>query len=154
MRFRKVKNGKLLFYPEDQYKIMWDLFITLILMISCIITPYNIAFSSDQDGKEPIQWRVINYSIDLLFAIDIIVIFNSCYYDEDFVIVEDRKTIAKDYISSWLVIDLVAILPLELILKQKSNSIEMVRIARMGRMYKMIKMAKILRVLKIIKQRS
>lgn len=123
-------------------------------MISCIITPYNIAFSSDENGKEPLQWRIINYTIDILFAIDIVIIFNSCYYDEDFMIIEDRKIIAKDYIQSWLIIDLVAILPLELILNTNNSSIEMVRIARMGRMYKMIKMAKILRVLKIIKQSS
>lgn len=44
MRFRQNKRA-LLFYPEDQYKIYWDLFITFILLASCLITPWRIAFS-------------------------------------------------------------------------------------------------------------
>lgn len=44
MRYRQNKKP-FLFYPEDQYKIYWDLFITVILLASCIITPWRIAFS-------------------------------------------------------------------------------------------------------------
>ena len=151
MRFRKHKKGSWLLYPEDQNKVSWDLFITFILMISCILTPYNIAFIDD----EPLHWKIINFTIDSLFAIDIIVIFQSCYYDDEFVIVENRWMIAKEYLKSWFIIDLVAILPFDVIFKSAgANSVDMIRLARMGRMYKMIKMAKILRVLKIIKQRS
>jgi hypothetical protein len=63
--------------------------------------------------------------------------------------------IAKEYLKSWFIIDLVAILPFDYIFKSAgAGSVDMIRLARMGRMYKMIKMAKILRVLKIIKQRS
>ena len=152
MRYRKHKKGSWLLYPEDPHKVSWDLFITLILMISCILTPYNIAFIDD---PEPLHWMIINYTIDTLFAIDIIVIFQSCHYDDEFVIVENRWMIAKEYLKSWFIIDLVAILPFDVIFKSAgAGSVDMIRLARMGRMYKMIKMAKILRVLKIIKQRS
>ena len=50
MRFRMNKKKNLL-YPEDTFKVNWDLFITLILLISCITTPFRIAFG---DLKEPI----------------------------------------------------------------------------------------------------
>jgi len=151
MRFRKHKKGSWLLYPEDQNKVSWDLFITLILMISCILTPYNIAFIDE----EPLSWKIVNITIDSLFAIDIIIIFQSCYYDDEFVIVENRWMIAKEYLSGWFLVDLVAILPFDAIFKSTgAGSVDMIRLARMGRMYKMIKMAKILRVLKIIKQRS
>jgi len=39
MRLRKKKK-QYLFYPEDYCKQHWDLFITLVLLTSCIITPY------------------------------------------------------------------------------------------------------------------
>ena len=34
-------------YPEDHMKVQWDLFITLILLISCMHTPLKIAFQGD-----------------------------------------------------------------------------------------------------------
>ena len=43
MRFRSDKKQCIL-YPEDTQKTYWDIFITLILLISCIITPWRIAF--------------------------------------------------------------------------------------------------------------
>lgn len=120
-------------------------------MVSCILTPYNIAFIDE----EPIGWTIVNMTIDTLFAIDIIIIFQSCYYDDEFVIVENRWMIAKEYLRGWFLVDLVAIVPFDSIFKASgAGSVDMIRLARMGRMYKMIKMAKILRVLKIIKQRS
>ena len=79
-----------LIYPEDQKKIYWDLFITMVLLISCIITPWRIGFV-DSKESEPLEWEIINYLIDSLFLMDIIIIFFSAYHDDDFNIVEDRK---------------------------------------------------------------
>ena len=52
-------------------------------------------------------------SIDLMFLLDILVIFNCAFYDDEFVIVQNRKIIAKDYLQSWFAIDFLAIVPLE-----------------------------------------
>jgi hypothetical protein len=78
MRFRQKKSDRLL-YPEDQGKVYWDLFIALVLIISCILTPYSIAF--DQNSR---AWDFLGYTIDVLFFIDIMVIFNSAFYDDEF----------------------------------------------------------------------
>jgi hypothetical protein len=53
------------------------------------------------------------------------------------------------------VIDLLAIMPFELILQGTTDNYQdIVRFARIGRMYKLIKMIRLIRVLKIVKQRS
>ena len=39
----------------------------------------------------------INFSIDILFLVDILVNFNTAYYDEMAVIIRDRKKIAENY---------------------------------------------------------
>ena len=149
MSYRGNKKEWLL-YPEDSAKVNWDLFITNILFISCMITPWRIAFG---EAEDPIEWKIINYSIDGCFVIDIIVIFFSAYYDEEFIIVEDRKQIAKYYLQGWFAIDLLAIIPFDEMFKS-DNYGEFVRIARVGRMYKLIKMTRLLRILKIVKERS
>ena len=32
-------------YPEDDYKVNWDLFITIVLLFTCIETPLRVAFN-------------------------------------------------------------------------------------------------------------
>ena len=42
----------LLFYPNDTWKIVgWDVFISLVLFITCIATPFDMAFGEELDGK-------------------------------------------------------------------------------------------------------
>lgn len=111
LKMRHRNHKKLcLFYPEDTIKQHWDLFITLILLISCIIVPYRIAFG---EIDEPIEWKIINYTIDAMFAIDIFIIFNSAYHDSEYRIVEDRKKIAEVYLKSWFFIDVLSIMPFD-----------------------------------------
>ena len=68
-------------YPTDQGKTFWDIFMTIILLITCILTPLQLAYSDDDDNMPWIS--TTNYIIDGLFAVDMIVIFNSAYYDEE-----------------------------------------------------------------------
>jgi hypothetical protein len=145
-----------IFYPEDAFKVNWDPFITIILLISCILTPLRIAFGGE---TEPLGWEIINNTIDVFFLFDIIIIFNSAFYDDDYNIIDDRWALAKAYFHSWFFIDFLAIVPFERFVNvfdsDKShaggNYQEIVRLTRIGRMYKLIKMTKLLRILKIIK---
>lgn len=36
-------------YPESKNKGMWDLFMTFILLLTCFVTPLDIAFSKSKD---------------------------------------------------------------------------------------------------------
>ena len=81
---------------------------------------------------------------------DIIAIFNTATYDDDFSIIEDRCMIAKSYLSSWFWIDLVSIIPFELIVP-KGESANLIRLSRMGRIYKILKLLKLIRLMKLSK---
>lgn len=98
-----------LIYPENKHKEAWDLFMTVILLFTCISTPYNIAFIK----KEDTPTVIIGAVIDFLFFIDIIIIFNSCYYNIDMVLVENRKKIVKNYLKGWFAVDFFAIVPFD-----------------------------------------
>ena len=104
------KVRRCMLYPEDPMKVNWDLFITLVLLISCILTPLRIAFG---EGEEPLGWEIINNTIDVLFLVDIHVIFASAFYDDDYNIIDNRCLIAEAYFKSWFVIDVLAIIPFE-----------------------------------------
>lgn len=77
-------------YPEDHFVDYWSVYITLVLLLTCIATPYRIAF----ENEDSLDWQIINGLIDFSFFVDMVIIFNSAYYDEDFKMVVDRSTIA------------------------------------------------------------
>ena len=105
------KKDKILIYPENDLKIVWDYVVTAMLIFTCIVTPYRIAF----ENVDTFGWLIANYGIDFLFLVDICLNFNCAYYDDDLAIIEDRCTIAKNYALSWLIIDVLAIFPFDLI---------------------------------------
>lgn len=67
-------------YPEDTWMEQWELVVTLVLIFTCAVTPFRLAFT-DKDNTE---WEIINGVVDLIFFVDMILIFNKAYYDEDF----------------------------------------------------------------------
>ena len=40
----KVDHTSYLFYPHNSNKERWDIFMTFVLIVSCIFSPLNIAF--------------------------------------------------------------------------------------------------------------
>lgn len=78
MTFRKDKK-RFMVYPEDTIKEIWDVLITITLITACIITPLDIAFQSELSTS--IFDNPVSLIVDLLFFLDIIVIFNSSYYN-------------------------------------------------------------------------
>jgi hypothetical protein len=116
------------------------------------MTPFNIAFYPDRTSN---TWRGINVTIDLIFLADILIIFNTGFIDEDgeFQVVQDYGKIAKRYLTSWFIIDFVAIIPIDLFFGG-SNINGIVRITRIGRLYRLIRLTRMMKVLRVIKEQS
>lgn len=91
--------------------------------------------------------------VDVLFVFDMVLIFNTAYYDNNYKIIDNRKQIAISYLKTWFGIDIISVTPMELFIKT-SNANGLLRITRVGRIIKLIKLAKLLRVLKIVKNSS
>jgi hypothetical protein len=112
------------------------------------MTPYNIAFQVEE--------TMINSLIDLLFLLDMIVVFNATYYDADLVLIDDRKKICCTYLKGWFTVDLLAIVPFDVLftLGGSNDYSGMVRVARLGKLYRLVKLTKMLRLLKIMKEKG
>ena len=102
------------------------------------------------------------YVIDTLFLVDILIVFNSVVLDEDFKTIDNRKTLAVNYIKGWFFLDVFAIFPFTEVFMligsgkgtDTGNLNQMIRLAKIGRLYKLIKLTKLLRILKIVKEKS
>jgi hypothetical protein len=106
-------------------------------LFTCVVTPYRIAFFDTDE----IEWIVVDSVVDFFFAIDIILNFFMAFYDNEYVLIDDRKLIALDYIKSWFFIDVTAVIPISLIV-QTDNFNALARIARLPKLYRLIKMTR------------
>jgi len=62
------------------------------------------------------------YVIDIFFAIEIILNYNSAYIDDMGDVIDNRKMIFRQYFNGWFSVDLVSILPLEIVLLALADS--------------------------------
>ena len=144
-----IKRTCCMFYPQDRFKGAWDIYMSIILMFACIVTPVRISFYSKEVS---FRWFVIDLVVDFFFFVDIIINFNTAFYDQDYNIIENRKSIACDYIKGWFFIDMIAVIPFDLIF-ESTNLNEFVRIMRIGRLYKLIKLLKLMRMLMFLMEK-
>jgi hypothetical protein len=141
-----VAKGVKLHYL-DEFKSSWDFLLVIVLIFSSLSSPYTLAFVDDDDRK----WKYINMIVDICFTIDIPMAFNTAFFDDDYKIVDNRKTIACNYLKGWFLIDIGAVMPFELIFGSIGTYNGLVKMAKIGRLYKLIKLTRMLRVLKFLK---
>ena len=88
-----------------------------------------------------------------MFFIDMIIIFNTATYDDDFHVNTDRASITMDYLKSWFILDFFCIIPFDYIFSSGSSS-NIVRLARIGRVNKILKLIKLMRLTRIRRTHS
>ena len=93
--------------------------------------------------------NILNFIIDGLFFVDVIVIFFTAVVDENLEMNYHRSYIFRTYITSWFIIDIVAIIPFESFVAKNGEAANLVRYARIGRITKMLKLIKLLRLMKL-----
>ena len=144
------KQPFLIAHPNNRTRKYWDYYLGILLIYSCIITPYSLAFIN------PVPYDplfVIDLISDLSFLFDVFFNFCTAYYDKEGQIHFERKLIMKRYLYSWFAIDLIAGFPSELIdifvgtgYSNRYNSI-----AKLAKIRNMTRVLKISRAAKLIK---
>lgn len=100
-------------YPDDLVKKLWDSVMGIFILLSFILTPFNLAFR-DYRFKN-VQYSSFLYVIDAVFILDIFINFISVYEDYNKNLRTEFKEIAKNYYKTWLLVDIFSIIPFDLI---------------------------------------
>ena len=79
------------------------------MIYTATVVPYKVVFMT----KEIIGLEVFDIIVDLLFLGDIIVTCFLAYYNEDNEIVTSKRKIFVKYLTSWMLIDIIGILPVQ-----------------------------------------
>ena len=66
---------------NDPYKFWWDVMVLCLAIVICYLLPVYLAFKPSFGHST--WWYAVEYGIEVIFGIDVLVHFNTSLYDED-----------------------------------------------------------------------
>ncbi len=78
----------------------------IFILYEMLLIPFRLSF----DVIFPIELEIFSYIVDFYFLIDIILMFNTAYYDKGNIVL-NRKKIVLNYLKFWFWIDTVTSFP-------------------------------------------
>ncbi|RHY29591.1 hypothetical protein DYB32_005042 [Aphanomyces invadans] len=152
----EVAHFHWMLHPHDIFVVNWQMTVATAIVYSSFMVPYRIAFEA-----EPVaEGRYLDTFVDVLFGLDIAIMFRLAYHNADRQLVCNAGTIAKKYIKGWFVIDLFSTLPFDTIgamfvapgsAAQVAESTKYLRMFRVARLFKLVRLLKIGKVFKRIR---
>ena len=97
-------SNKCVILPDSNAMWFWVIFIIILIGWSAIYIPYRVAYLDD---VSLVLW-ILETVIDFIFVIDIFINFFEAYYQDDGTLITNNCTIAKRYLRTWFLLDLVS----------------------------------------------
>ena len=113
----QIPKKPFLLYPDMIFSSFWQIVISIVLLISVFITPFNLAFDKYNDPIDYPSYAVLLNTIDALFWMDFLVQFFLVTEKEDGSPEDDRKEIVINYLRGWFAIDFCSNFPFDKIIE-------------------------------------
>lgn len=142
-------RSKRLIHPNSNFMSFWDINTILWLTFTAIVTPFEVAFINTDLGN-PLFW--INRVVDLFFILDMCLQVFIPYRDANTnEWVTDHRKIGVNYLKTWFLIDLLAILPFDIIgVATGSDDVQKIKALRLVRLLRLLKLLRLFRTSRII----
>ena len=110
MAGKKESKRRWLIRTSHPFRIKWDLFVIILAVWNCFVTPYTLVF--DQALDDSVTIMTVDLILDLIFFLDIALTFRTTYFssvtgDEIF----ETGSIAKNYLLGKFWVDLISCFP-------------------------------------------
>ena len=135
---------------DPRHTLEWDVLMLVLITYVMTVTPFELAFVRAPSVREVIYqqrpkyvWMfLVNKVVDGFFVIDIFVSLHTAYFDNDRgAWITDKVRIAKRYAQSWLLVDVLSVVPYEFVPLDRSAGI-----------LKMVKLVRLLKLLRVARQ--
>jgi len=158
------KTGFVIDPRNARFMPTWDLTMVGALAFTAIVTPFEVIYMDEGSYITPMWY--INRVIDLMFLLDMILIFHLAYQETLEAgghWVYNKRLIGLKYLKGWFIIDLLSVLPFWALTldvddpfgKNRAagsdpqiNSLQLTRAFKLARMLKLARVLKASRVLK------
>uniref|UniRef100_A0A8C2FJI8 Uncharacterized protein n=1 Tax=Cyprinus carpio TaxID=7962 RepID=A0A8C2FJI8_CYPCA len=147
---QRVKSaGNWIIHPYSDFRFYWDFTMLLFMVGNLIIIPVGITFFKEETTM---PWILFNVVSDTFFLMDLVLNFRTGIIIEDNSdIILDPKTIKKNYLKTWFIVDFVSSIPVEYIflIVEKGIDSEVYKTARALRIVRFTKILSLLRLLRL-----
>ena len=122
----EIEEDNFLINPETKLFFVYDMIVFFAALYSLIYIPYEITIESVCFNSNKNLRFYINYFIDILFIIDVIINFFVSFYSQKDVLMKKPKKVAFHYLRGWFFIDFLAAFPFNIFcyyyIKMNSNN--------------------------------
>lgn len=127
----------------------WDALSLSLLLYTASLTPFETAFIFETHLNIDLRF-LINYCVDLIFFYDMFVQMRTPYRDQiTGKLVLDVKQISYAYLNSWFPLDIMSVLPFELIqYVVPSNNTEDLATLALLKFFRLTRLLKLLRIMR------
>lgn len=142
------RESRCVLNPENNKFMMgWDLSSLCLLCCMAVFTPLEAGFQKDAEAWSP-RWS-FNQFINLFFAFDLVLQFNLPYAiptKHGQKLVFSRSAIVVHYLRTWFLVDLVSMVPFDLLIPGKSlGALRAVRLLRLLKLLRLLRGIRIVR---------
>ena len=129
--------------PDSSFRLMWDLFILLLILYYAVAVPVRVGFDIDP------SFLVLEHFFTACFFLDIFFNFNTGFKVKGQLMLQHGQ-IAKNYLKGWFLIDLVASFPFDALVDEtKANTADVGKLGRLAKIFKLVRLFKLLRLFKL-----
>lgn len=157
LKSRIQRETRGLLDPRSTMMQYWDMSTGIALLFTAFVTPFEVGTGIDTkaDGL-----FALNQLVNTIFIIDIFIQFFLPVPDTraDHVgeVVRSHKMIAKKYLKSWFFLDVVSVLPFDIVVVSGpdllGNNPTVIKSIKLIRVMRLIKLARVLRTSRIIQR--
>jgi hypothetical protein len=105
-------------HPDNKLLGYWSLIMSIALVYNATWVPYHLSFDEDDTVSD----LVMDYTVQFIYFIDILLTFFTGYYDKSQFVVLSNYQIAKEYFRGWFLFDVITIVPFQLLLPSSDAS--------------------------------
>lgn len=108
-----VREHHYIIHPHSHFRFNWDLCVMVAITILMFSLPLQVAFEAAEDIMDS-SFFPVNMVLDVFFLMDIVINFRTGYIDhEHSTVVFNERAIAKEYLRTWFLIDVISLLPID-----------------------------------------
>jgi CRP-like cAMP-binding protein len=137
--------------PHCTYKILFDLLVGLFVLMSAITLPYRLGFGIPTD----LAWSSADAITEIIFFFDLVIAFFTAYEQSDYVLNTVHKNIARRYLKSWFIVDVISTIPLYRLQSSSRGAavlrlFKTLKISKMFRMFRLMRLARLLKLVHVV----
>ena len=140
------KLSRFIIHPENDYKILFDFFLGLLILYTIIFIPLQLGLNIKYHSSN----NLIDYLIDFLFGVDML-ITSFTAYEEDGKLIQQISLIHQHYLHTWFLPDLISTIPFDSIISLlvqnfSSETLNTFKLIKAVRLFRLLKLLRILRL--------